>query len=140
MIDRDKSLIIKIDTLVNKIVNFFKRIFRIKKKNIVEETVTTSESKNKISKSDLKIEDVITQDNILEIIKNKYYIHSTPYEFPQDLDYEEEKKRVFDLYTNVKMGKVQIKELDASDLIKIHQLSENELNYRRKKCYRVGKE
>lgn len=103
MVDNKKNLIIKKNTIFNKIINFFKNIFKIKEDNV--------EDKNNIN------------------INNNFIGH----EFKHDLDYQEEKKKVLDIYNKIKEGKINIEELDAITLIQVNQMAKAEINLKMNK-------
>lgn len=160
MLDNNKNLIVVKNSIFKKISNFFKKFFKITKHNNIEENLSASNNDNQLrNMSDTKMvnNDPITEDNnliisnqielvdmvesedeniflkegTLDILNNsEYYSNFIEYKFKQDLDYNEEKKRIFDVYSDVKNGKIDIDKLDNITLIQINQMLKAEIDFK----------
>lgn len=104
MIEKNKSLIIKKDKIIYKIINFFKNLFRKNKQEIIEK-----ENNNFANEPN-------TQN------KNNF-----------NDEKQKEKERFFNLYENVKKGIVDVKSLKGADLIQINQMLKLELKLNKEK-------
>lgn len=133
MVDKDKNLIVRKETIFNKLINFFKNLFRFKKNKKVEIFETYEEKVEKIDIEEYKINEEASNnesyDDVFEEIINEEEL--IKHEFKQDLNYETEKERLFKLYNDVKSDKKQIESLDGIDLIRINQLLKEELKLRK---------
>lgn len=99
MVDKDKSLKIKSNSIFEKICDYFRNFFR-KKKNIFE-----TEEIN--LKEDIDIEEVANQ---------------------QEVQSETEKTEFFKLYQDIKSGKANLDDLDTFDLVRVNLMLTQEID------------
>lgn len=106
MVDKDKSLKVKSDSIFEKIRDWIRNIFR--------------------SNSSLNVEEAILKESINTKIEN---INSTEnLEKEQDKQKETAKTEFFKLYQDVKSGKINIDELDVFDVVRVNLMLTQEID------------
>lgn len=122
--------------------NIFKRIFQLIKNIFVKDIKLLAEPTQQPEKQQPvesiipdtspsliqeKLDTNIETNNLYEaFIKNGYILKKQAY--IEDISPEEDKKRFFKLYENVRNGKINITQLNAIDLIRVNQMLKNEVN------------
>lgn len=160
MLDNNKNLIVVRNSIFKKLSNFFKKIFKIKEYNNIEENSSISnndnhlenmsdtkvvnndqiiENNNLINSNQIELVDMFTSEDennflkegALDILNNsEYNSNFIEYKFKQDLDYNKEKEKIFDVYNDIKNGKTDIDELDNMTLIEINQMLKAEMDFK----------
>lgn len=131
MIEKNKSLVLKKDTIFSKIKSVFKNIFgRIfnNKDNAEETNIVNKDIENHFKIEEKKVlkennEEIIEDSNDIESEDNFFKKHN----YIHDLDHEEQKKKIFALYKEVKEGKKSFDDLNAMELIQVTRLFEEEV-------------
>lgn len=136
MLNNNKSLIVIENSLFKKVINYFKKLFKIKTKNILDENLSTSNNEKQLEEEAYEENNVFLQEGALEVLNNNdYNSNFVEHDFKQDLNYEEEKEKIFNVYSNIKSGKIGIDELDNITLIQINQMFKAEIDLKMHKKF-----
>lgn len=136
MIDKEKGLIQKKDTIFNKISNFFKTIFySFNKKIVIEENVNANDNDSIIFSNETKLEinenrttksnrflEIYLEDCIEDIDDNYEY------NYTKIQTTENDKKNFFKLYENVKNRNIDMNYLGGNDLVRINLMLKEEIS------------
>ncbi len=130
MIDKDKSLISKKDTIFSKISNFFKNIFHcFNKKLVIFEEPKDDENEAFQKQSEITEKKISKNNEFLEIYLDDYVEDSDDeYNYEKIQTSENDKKNFFKLYENVKNGNIDMNYLSGNDLVKINLMLKEEMN------------
>lgn len=133
MIDKDKSLIIKKENIFSKISKFLKNFFGIfKKKEIKQEEIET----NDINIVQEKQTQIAGENELLTIYLEDYLENidlDYEYTYPKSENLDEDKRRFFKLYEDVKNGKIDMNYLSGNDLVRINLMLKEEYSLKANK-------
>lgn len=142
MIEKNKSLILKEESIFSKIKGIFKKIFNIifstkcdkdtDNKDVTN--ITTEKSMDYLEPSeDVQIlKDINQVDNNSSNIACKNDVFKK-YNYVHDLNHTEQKKKIFELYKDIKEGRKDFDDLSAMELIQITKLFREEISLLEKK-------
>lgn len=116
MIDKNRSLIKLEKSIFRKFIDYVKDIFKKRKNKKIEN----------FSINEKKFED-LENKQVVEVLEEK---HDTTNESIS------EKECFFELYFNVKSGKINMKDLSVSDLIKFNSLIKEEVELKKQNIYK----
>lgn len=125
MLDNNNNLIIIKNSIFKKVINFFLKIFNLEKNSFKENCNEESESAESLSTEE---ENIFLKEGALDILNNsEYYNNFIEHDFKVDLNYDEEKEKVFNVYKNIKNGKVNIEKINSMTLIQLNQMLKTEI-------------